>query len=77
MTTTAPAPRLIGVAGNEPRRLENFVKGRWVSGGGGGAATDLFHAVTGEKIAEASSNGIDFGGMVEYARASAVRRCAR
>ena len=25
MTTTAPAPRLIGVAGNEPRRLENFV----------------------------------------------------
>ena len=33
MTTTAPAPRLIGVAGNEPRRLENFVKGRWVSGG--------------------------------------------
>jgi oxepin-CoA hydrolase/3-oxo-5,6-dehydrosuberyl-CoA semialdehyde dehydrogenase len=66
MTTTAPAPRLIGVAGNEPRRLENFVKGRWVSGGG--TATDLFHAVTGEKIAEASSNGVDFAGMVEYAR---------
>ncbi|HEY2163973.1 MAG TPA: phenylacetic acid degradation bifunctional protein PaaZ, partial [Gemmatimonadaceae bacterium] len=66
MTTTAPAPRLIGGAGSEPRRLENFVKGRWVSGGG--SATDLFHAVTGEKVAEASSNGIDFGGMVEYAR---------
>ena len=66
MTTTAPAPRLIGVAGSEPRRLENFVKGRWVSGDG--TATDLFHAVTGEKVAEASSNGIDFGGMVEYAR---------
>ena len=66
MTTTAPAPRLIGVAGNEPRRLENFVKGRWVSGSG--TATDLFHAVTGDKIAEASSSGIDFSGMAEYAR---------
>jgi oxepin-CoA hydrolase/3-oxo-5,6-dehydrosuberyl-CoA semialdehyde dehydrogenase len=68
MTTTAPAPPLIGVAGSEPRRLENFVKGRWLSAGGSGTATDLFHAVTGEKIAEASTNGIDFGGMVEYAR---------
>ncbi len=66
MTTTAPAPRLIGVAGSEPRRLENFVNGRWVVASG--AATDLFHAVTGEKIAEASTSGIDFGGMVEYAR---------
>ncbi len=66
MTTTARAPRLIGVAGSEPRRLENFVNGRWVAASG--AATDLFHAVTGEKIAEASTSGIDFGGMVEYAR---------
>jgi oxepin-CoA hydrolase/3-oxo-5,6-dehydrosuberyl-CoA semialdehyde dehydrogenase len=40
--------------------------GRWVTGGGAGA--DLFHAVTGEKIAEASTSGVDFGGMVEYAR---------
>ncbi len=68
MTTTAPAPgsRLIGIAGSKPRRLENFVNGHWVAGTG--AATDLFHAVTGEKIAEATTNGIDFGGMVEYAR---------
>ena len=66
MTTTAPAPRLIGVAGSDPRRLENFVNGRWVVASG--AATDLFHAVTGEKIAEASTGGIDFGAMVDYAR---------
>ena len=66
MTTTAPAPRLIGIAGTEPRRLESFVNGRWVAGTG--PATDLFHAVTGEKIAEASTTGIDFGGMVQYAR---------
>jgi oxepin-CoA hydrolase / 3-oxo-5,6-dehydrosuberyl-CoA semialdehyde dehydrogenase len=66
MTTTAAAPRLTGVAGSEPRRLENFVNGQWVAGAG--TATDLFHAVTGEKIAEATTNGIDFGAMVEYAR---------
>src|SRR5215475_13363672 len=66
MTTTAPSPRLIGIVGSEPRRLENFVKGHWVPGDG--KATDLFHAVTGEKIGEASTNGVDFAGMVEYAR---------
>src|SRR6185369_10065972 len=38
----------------------------WVTGAG--SATDLFHAVTGEKIAEATTSGIDFGGMVEYAK---------
>jgi len=30
--------------------------------------TELFHAVTGEKIAETSTGGIDFAGMVEYAK---------
>ena len=58
--------RLVGVAGSEPRRLESYVRGEWVTGGGRG--TDLFHAVTGAKIAEASTDGIDFGAMVEYAR---------
>ena len=66
MTATAPSSRLIGVPGGEPRRLENYVSGRWTLGSGAGI--DLFHAVTGEKIAEASTDGIDFGGMVEYAR---------
>ena len=75
MTATATSARSIGVPGGEPRRLENFVNGRWVLGTGAG--TELFHAVTGEKVAEASTNGIDFGGMVEYARnvgGAALRR---
>ena len=57
---------LIGVAGAEPRRLENYVLGEWVSGTGD--ATDLFHAVTGAKVAEATTTGIDFKAMVDYAK---------
>ena len=66
MTTIAPKARLVGVAGAEPRRLGNYVGGEWVAGTG--RATDLFHAVTGEKIAEATTSGIDFGGMIDHAR---------
>jgi oxepin-CoA hydrolase/3-oxo-5,6-dehydrosuberyl-CoA semialdehyde dehydrogenase len=66
MTTIAPNARLVGVAGAEPRRLENYVCGHWAAGTG--QATDLFHAVTGEKIAEATTNGIDFGAMFDHAR---------
>src|SRR5258705_3582751 len=47
-------------------RLESYAAGEWVRGSGKGA--DLFHAVTGEKIGEASSEGIDFKRMVEHAR---------
>jgi oxepin-CoA hydrolase / 3-oxo-5,6-dehydrosuberyl-CoA semialdehyde dehydrogenase len=49
-----------------PRRLLNYVMGEWVEPSG--KTADLFNAVTGEKVAEASTDGIDFGGMVEYAR---------
>ena len=65
MTTTAPSIRPIGLPGTEPRRLENFVRGEWVVGSGN--ATDLFHAVTGAKIAEATTSGIDYKSMVDYA----------
>lgn len=47
-------------------RLQNYAEGRWVEGKG--KATDLFHAVTGEKIAEASSEGLNFKAMADYAR---------
>jgi oxepin-CoA hydrolase / 3-oxo-5,6-dehydrosuberyl-CoA semialdehyde dehydrogenase len=47
-------------------RLQNYVAGEWVYGAD--KSTDLFHAVTGEKIAEASTGGIDFPAMVHYAR---------
>ena len=47
-------------------RLQNYALGEWVAGTGGAAT--LYHAVTGEAIAEASSGGLDFGEMVRYAR---------
>ena len=47
-------------------RLQNFALGAWTTGGG--RAVDLIHAVTGEKISEASSDGLDFKAMAEYAR---------
>ncbi len=47
-------------------RLKNYALGEWVQGTGSG--TDLFHAVTGEKVAEASSDGLDFAAMMHYAR---------
>ena len=47
-------------------RLENFAVGEWVRGTGTGA--ELYHAVTGEKIGEASSDGLDFRAMIDYAR---------
>ena len=65
MTMTAPTLSPIGAPGAAPRRLENYVNGQWVAGTG--SATDLFHAVTGEKIAEATTGGVDFKGMVDYA----------
>ena len=66
MTAISTSNRpLVGAADSAPRRLESFVRGEWVVGGGAGA--ELFHAVTGEKIADASTNGIDFKAMVEYA----------
>lgn len=47
-------------------RLQNYALGQWVLGTGAG--TDLFHAVTGEKVAEASSAGLDVKAMLDYAR---------
>ena len=47
-------------------RLQSYAQGEWAAGTG--SATDLIHAVTGEKIGEASSEGLDFKAMLEYAR---------
>ena len=49
-------------------RLRSYAQGEWIEGTG--KAADLVHAVTGEKIGEASSEGLDFNGMLEYARAT-------
>jgi oxepin-CoA hydrolase/3-oxo-5,6-dehydrosuberyl-CoA semialdehyde dehydrogenase len=56
----------VGLAGAAPRRLTSFAMGEWVTGGGEG--TPLIHAVTGERIGDASSKGLDFKAMVEFAR---------
>jgi oxepin-CoA hydrolase / 3-oxo-5,6-dehydrosuberyl-CoA semialdehyde dehydrogenase len=47
-------------------RLQNYALGQWVEGTG--KFTELFHAVTGEQVAEASSQGLDFAAMAEFAR---------
>ena len=48
-------------------RLQSYAQGQWVTGTG--KPVELFHAVTGEKVAEATSEGLDFKGMLEYGRA--------
>ena len=52
-------------ADHEARRTTRLAS--WVTGTG--RTTELRHAVTGEPIGEASSGGLDFKAMVEYARA--------
>jgi oxepin-CoA hydrolase/3-oxo-5,6-dehydrosuberyl-CoA semialdehyde dehydrogenase len=48
-------------------RLQSYAMGEWVTGTG--KAAELFNAVTGEVIGEASSGGLDFAAMAAYARA--------
>ncbi|MFA3783536.1 phenylacetic acid degradation bifunctional protein PaaZ [Melioribacteraceae bacterium 4301-Me] len=47
-------------------RIKSFVKGEWVEGKGN--FKKIYNPVTGEEIGEISSYGIDFKGMLEYAR---------
>ncbi|TDO29174.1 phenylacetic acid degradation bifunctional protein PaaZ [Sediminibacterium goheungense] len=47
-------------------KLENYILGKWITGDGDGQP--LFNAVTGEQIATASTKGIDFKALLEYAR---------
>ena len=56
-------------------RIRSFALGEWVTGNGAG--TPLYNAVTGEQIGAASSEGLDFAAMLDYARATggtALRR---
>jgi len=47
-------------------QLKNYACGQWVAGADKG--TELFNAINGETIATASSKGLDFGRMLDYAR---------
>ncbi|MHB1264559.1 MAG: phenylacetic acid degradation bifunctional protein PaaZ [Gemmatimonadaceae bacterium] len=64
MTSTPRDPIAFGTGA--PRRLQHFALGEWVEGSGMSAT--LSHAVTGAPVAEASSGGLDFRGMVDYAK---------
>jgi oxepin-CoA hydrolase / 3-oxo-5,6-dehydrosuberyl-CoA semialdehyde dehydrogenase len=48
------------------RLLQNFIQGKWIPGSGDGQL--LFNAVTGEPIARATTQGLDFEAMLHYAR---------
>lgn len=47
-------------------QLENYAEGKWVAGKNEGEV--LHNAVTGDAIYTASSTGVDFGDMMQYAR---------
>ena len=46
--------------------LKNYALGKWTAGEGEGQT--LYNAITGAKIAETSSKGLDFGEIMDYAR---------
>ncbi|MEZ5018237.1 MAG: phenylacetic acid degradation bifunctional protein PaaZ [Flavipsychrobacter sp.] len=48
------------------RQLKNYAEGKWVTSAKGGS--ELYNAITGEVIYTASSEGLDFGAMMDYAR---------
>lgn len=48
------------------KTLHNYALGKWTAGEGNGQI--LYNAINGEAIATASSKGLDFGAMCDYAR---------
>ena len=47
-------------------KLGNYINGNWINGDGDGQ--QLFHAVSGEAIATATTQGLDFKAVLQYAR---------
>jgi len=48
------------------KKLENYISGNWVTGDGEGQL--LYNAVTGEPLASATTKGLDFAAITDYAR---------
>jgi oxepin-CoA hydrolase/3-oxo-5,6-dehydrosuberyl-CoA semialdehyde dehydrogenase len=48
-------------------KLENYISGKWITGDGEGQL--LYNAVTGEPVASATTKGLDFKAITDYARA--------
>jgi len=49
-------------------KLENYITGNWITGDGEGQT--LYNAVTGDVIGAASTEGLDFKAITDYARAT-------
>ena len=47
-------------------QLENYALGRWTKGEGEGQA--LYNSINGELVATATTKGLDFAEMMDYAR---------
>lgn len=47
-------------------KLGNYIQGKWIEGDGDGQV--LYNAITGDPIASATSKGLDFQGILQYAR---------
>ncbi|MCR6645786.1 MAG: hypothetical protein NVV62_15350 [Terricaulis sp.] len=58
-----------------PITLRNYAEGQWIAGAGGLA--ELRSAIDGEVVARTSSQGLDFGAMLRFARRRAAPRCGR
>lgn len=54
------------------RQLENYALGQWTKGQGEGQ--QLFNAVTGDALYTASSRGLNFGDMMDYARTTGGKK---
>lgn len=57
------------------QRYQNYVQGKWIDGEG--VETELFNAITGDKIGEVSSAGLDYESILAYGRehgAAALRK---
>jgi oxepin-CoA hydrolase / 3-oxo-5,6-dehydrosuberyl-CoA semialdehyde dehydrogenase len=48
------------------QKLQNYITGQWITGDGDGQT--LFNAVTGQPIAAATTKGLDFKAITDYAR---------
>jgi oxepin-CoA hydrolase/3-oxo-5,6-dehydrosuberyl-CoA semialdehyde dehydrogenase len=53
------------------QRYQSYALGKWFDGEG--VETNLYNAITGEKIGETSSAGLDYSAMLEYGRATGGR----
>src|SRR5947207_15613620 len=47
-------------------KLENYITGKWIAGDGDGQI--LHDAITGERIAKATTEGLDFFSILDYGR---------